>query len=102
MSRIVSNFQSRPLKYAHEFDAFNGERAKLRAEFSNLSEQDFNCVGFFNYLGSWYTLADFLRLEGSLLAKGWHSYLSETAWSAVIVRIVDSCQSVIVGRHLVD
>jgi hypothetical protein len=102
MSRIVSNNQARPLFYYHDFNAFNGERETIRKEFSNLSDEEFESVGFFNYLGSWYTLADFIRLEGSLLAKGWQGYLSETAWSAVVVRIVDSCQSVIVGRHFVE
>ena len=98
MAKIVSNYQPRDLFSAFELN--NAQRDSLKKEFDWIEDSEFDYAKFFMYRGQVYALAEFTRLEGDLLAKGWQGSLGETAWSSLLVKIVDSAQSVIVGRHL--
>ena len=81
------------------FELNGAEYSKLRKEFDWMEDQDFDYAMFFNYRGQVYALADFLRTEGDLLAQGWQGVLNQTYFSGLLVKIVDSCQSVVVGRY---
>jgi len=96
MAKIVTNFQRRDLFSAFELNS--AQRDSLRKEFDWI--EDFDYAKFFMYRGRYYALAEFTRLEGDLLAKGWQGSLGETAWSSLLIKIDDPAQSVIVGRHL--
>jgi len=93
---IKTNNCPRHLFYACEVSYT--EREQLCREFNWMDQEEFDRAMFFRYLGEYYALAEFLRVEGDLLAKGWQGQLGETAWSSLLVKIVDSHQSVIVGR----
>jgi hypothetical protein len=94
---IKSNNRTRQLFYACEV-SYN-EREAFRREFDWMDQEEFDQAMFFKYRGEYYALAQFLRVEGDLLAKGWQGQLGETAYSSLLIKIKDSCQSVIVGRY---
>jgi hypothetical protein len=94
---IKSNNRARQLFYACEV-SYN-EREAFRREFDWMDQEEFDRAMFFKYRGEYYALAQFLRVEGDLLAKGWQGQLGETAYSSLLIKIKDSCQSVIVGRY---
>jgi hypothetical protein len=81
------------------FELNSAQRSKLRKEFDYLSDEEFDCSMFFKYRGELYSLEDFLRTEGDLLAKGWQGILNDTYFSGLVVKIVESCESVVVGRY---
>jgi hypothetical protein len=94
MATITTNNKPRELYYAHELS--EREYSKLRKEFSYLDDEDFTSSAFFNYRGQPYSMCEFVHNTESY--PGWDGIASETAWTAVIVKVVESCQSVIVGR----
>ena len=98
MPRIISNHRVRPMFQLCELDSQT--QARLRAEFDWID--DSKTEMFFRYRGEWYCMSQFARLEGDLLAKGWQGYLGETAWSSTIIKIVNSCNDVIIGRCISD
>ena len=95
--QITTNGQARDLISAFELNT--AQYNKLRKEFDYLDDQDFDSSMFFNYKGENYCLADFIRTEGDLLVKGWQGMHSWYASAGLLVKIVDSCQSVIVGTY---
>lgn len=56
---------------------------------------------FFEFQGNLYALADCVREEMHTEAgeNGWHGYFSETAFSRLLVRLVDDNEAVILGRE---
>jgi hypothetical protein len=76
------------------FELSGAQYSKLRKEFEWMDDSEFESAMFFNYRGQIYALEDFIRTEGDLLAKGWHGN-----FDGLLVKIVDSCQSVVVGRY---
>ena len=97
MASIKTNNRTRSLFYACEVP-YNQKEA-FRKEFDWMDDEEFHRAMFFKYRGSFYALAEFLRTEGDLLAKGWQGMLNETAFSALVIKIVDSHWSVVVGRY---
>jgi hypothetical protein len=93
---VKTNNRTRHLFYACEVNY--SERERFRREFDWMEQEEFDRSMFFKYRGEYYALSEFIRVEGDLLAKGWQGQLGETAWSSLLVKIVDSHQSVIVGR----
>jgi len=81
------------------FELSSAQYSKLRAEFDYMENADFDSAMFFNYRGQVYALADFLRTEGDILRDGWQGILNETVFSGIVVKIRQSCQSVVVGRY---
>ena len=95
--QITTNHQARDLISAFELNG--AQYSKLRAEFEWMDDAEFESAMFFNYRGQIYALADFIRTEGDLLAKGWQGILNQSYFDGLLVKIVDSCQSVVVGRY---
>ena len=93
---IKTNNRARALFPACEVSY--SEREAFRREFDWMDQEEFDRAMFFKYRGEYYALAEFLRVEGELLAKGWQGQLGETAFSSLLIKIKDSCRSVIVGR----
>lgn len=54
---------------------------------------------FFNYRGDFYSLQEFLRTEGDLLQKGWQGYVNWWYGGGLLIRIVNSCESVVVASY---
>ena len=52
------------------FELSGAQYSKLRKEFEWMDDSEFESAMFFNYRGQIYALADFMRTEGDLLAKG--------------------------------
>ena len=96
---VKSNFIPRDLISAFELPA--AKYSKLRAEFDYMEDADFESAMFFEYRGQVYALADFMRTEGDILRDGWQGILNETFFSGLVVKIVQSCESVVVGRYCV-
>ena len=66
-----------------------------RSEFSYLEDIDQSL--FFNYRGETYSLEDFVRMEND--PNEWQGIYNLTAFSGIVVKIVESCESVIVGCY---
>jgi hypothetical protein len=94
---IKTNNVARDLISAFELDS--NQYSKLRQEFDYMEQDEFDSAMFFQYRGQIYALADFIRTEGDLLAQGWQGILNESYFSGLVVKIVESCQSVVVGRY---
>lgn len=87
--QIISNNSARPLLSKCELPA------DVQADFDWASD----CEAFFQYKGAWYALSDFTRTTDSLFTLGWEGSLGDTYFSGVLIRLVDDCDSVIVGRY---
>jgi len=83
------------------FELNGAQYNAIRAEFDYMDDADFESAMFFNYRGQVYALDEFLRTEGDLLAQGWQGICNQTYFSGLVVKIVESCQSVVVGRYCV-
>jgi hypothetical protein len=94
---VTTNNVPRDLISAFELSAV--QYAELRKEFDYMNDADFDSAMFFKYRKQVYSLAEFLRTEGDLLSRGWQGICSETAYSGVLVKIVESCRYVVVGRY---
>jgi hypothetical protein len=82
-----------------------------RAEFDYLDwpaiEGGRQSAAFFRYKGELHDLGEFSADWGMTKGSGlpdhlaqWDGYMSESAFSAVVVRYVDNCERVVVGRVL--
>lgn len=94
--QITTNGQARDLISAFELNT--AQYTKLRKEFDYLDDQDFESAMFFEYKGQIYCLADFIRLD-SYIPGNWQGVMNHTYFSGILVKIVDSCQSVIVASY---
>jgi len=95
--QITTNHQKRELISAFELPTANYK--ELRKEFDYLDDQDFESAMFFTYKGKIYCLADFMRLD-SYIPGNWQGVMNDTYFSGILVKIVDSCQSVVVGTYI--
>lgn len=86
--RIVTNNQPRPIISWYELTE------NEKKEFDYLTDESASYSSFFRYKGWVFTLSDFIRDDST---DGWHGHSAQSAWDAVLVKIVD-CESVIVGR----
>ena len=80
------------------FELSSAQYSKLREQFDYLTEDEFDSTVFFKYRGQVYTLSEFMRTEGDLLAQGWQGILTDTFFSGIVVKIVESCERIVVGR----
>ena len=99
MENLTVKTNNVPRDLISAFQLSGAQYSKLRAEFDYLDAEDFESAMFFNYRGQVYALADFLRTEGDILRDGWQGILGETYFSGLVIKIVESCQSVVVGRY---
>ena len=93
---IKTNNRSRRLFPACEVP-YN-EKESFRKEFDWMDDEEFHRASFFRYSGQYYTMSEFSRVEGELLAKGWQGKFDETASSCLLIKIKESYTSVVVGR----
>jgi hypothetical protein len=91
---VITNNVSRELVYG-----FDIQSKELRAQFDYLSDEEFNNGEYFNYLGEWYSVGDFLVIDNNSMFDNvkWDGYTSETAWSGVLMKYCYN-GTVIVGR----
>ena len=102
---VRTNFHSRPIIDAWELSADE------RKDFDYLNwqaiENGNDSASFFRYRGTLYDFGEFSRDFGITKGSGlpeslskWDDYVSESAFSAIVVRYVDDYESVIVGLVL--
>ena len=101
MSTITVKTNNVPRDLISAFQLSSAQYTKLRAEYDWMEDQDFDYAMFFNYRGQVYTLADFMRTEGDILRDGWQGILNETFFSGIVVKIIESCERIVVGRYCV-
>jgi hypothetical protein len=80
------------------FELSSAQYSKLREQFDWMDLDEFDSAMFFEYRGQVLALSDFMRTEGDLLAQGWQGILTDTFFSGIVVKIVESCQRIVVGR----
>jgi len=81
------------------FELNGAQYSKLRKEFDWMDDSDFESAMFFEYRGQVYALAEFMRTGGDLLVQGWQGILNQTYFSGLVVKIVESCERVVVGSY---
>ena len=101
MSAITVKTNNIPRDLISAFERPAAKYSELRKEFDYLEDADFESAMFFEYRGQVYALAQFLRTEGDILRDGWQGILNETYFSGLLVKIIESCQRVVVGRYCV-
>jgi hypothetical protein len=94
--QITTNHQPRELISAFELPTANYK--ELRKQFDYLDDRDFDSATFFTYKGQIYCLADFMRLD-SYIPGNWQGVHNFTYGCGLLVKIVDSCQSVVVASY---
>ena len=74
---------------------------KEQAEFDYLDSDDREyCAIFVRYRGWVYDLGEFMRVDSNTALAGWHGYSSDSFFSGVLIRYVDSdADSVIMGTY---
>jgi hypothetical protein len=88
-----------PRELISAFELSSAQYSKLRAEFDWMDLDEFESAMFFEYRGQVYALADFMRTEGDILRDGWQGILNETFFSGLVIKIVESCERIVVGRY---
>jgi len=53
---------------------------------------------FIKYLGEYYDLQEFTKVDQTGAFKGWDGFSSDSAWSGKIIKIIDS-DRVLMGRY---
>ena len=101
MSTLTVKTNNVPRDLISAFELPTVKYSELRKEFDYLDDADFESAMFFNYRGQVYALAEFLRTEGDLLAQGWQGICNQTYFSGLVVKIVQSCERIVVGRYCV-
>lgn len=92
MLTIKTNNRPRLLIYGYELSD------KEKAEFDWMDDVDSS--DFFRYKGQVYALSEAINLgSGPLTVAGWHGAYPQTAFSGVLVKLVDGdADRVIIGR----
>ena len=101
MSTLTVKTNNVPRDLISAFQLSGAQYSKLRAEYDWMEDQDFDYAMFFEYRGQVYALADFMRTEGDILREGWQGILNETFFSGIVVKIIESCERIVVGRYCV-
>ena len=99
MSALTVKTNNVPRDLISTFELSTAKYSELRKEFDYLDDQDFDYAMFFEYRGQVYALADFMRTEGDILHEGWQGILNETFFSGIVVKIIESCERIVVGRY---
>lgn len=101
--RVITNGKPRDVVYAHELT--QTERAEVDYLDWDAIEDGRDSASFFRYAGSLYDLGEFMTTSmpfGSpeLARLGWDGYLSDSFFSAVVVRYVEDNERIVVGTCL--
>lgn len=90
--KIITNNKPRHLKCGFELPE------KVRADFDYLSDEDYASNDFVFYKGDYYDLNEFMLVKNNPKLKGWHGYRSDSFFSGILVKIIDS-DTVILGQY---
>lgn len=103
--QIVSNHHSRPILSAYDLSQKEASDADICLDSTD---------SFIRYRGEIYSLSDFVRIskpgsEGGLFAfydfdnsfSDWQGILSESAFSAMLIRISDDSETAVIGLALI-
>lgn len=103
--RVITNNKPRPVLGAWELSL--DERDGFDYLDWGAIDLGEDSASFFRYRGSLYDLGEFSTAYGILKDTGlpahlasWHGYMSESAFSAIVVRYTDDMESVVVGLVL--
>ena len=99
MSTLTVKTNNVPRDLLSTFELSSAQYSKLREQFDWMDLDEFDSAMFFEYRGQVLALSDFMRTEGDLLAQGWQGILNETFFSGIVVKIVESCERIVVGRY---
>ena len=75
-------------------------RAVMTSQFDHLVEDE-RADGFVRYRGYWYHVSDFMRVPAGMFGDDdtWHGYLSDSAFSGVLIRLSDDGESVMLATY---
>lgn len=91
--KIISNNTPREIIYGYDLPV------SKQKDFDYIKDdEDYNNHQFVKYLGHYYDIGEFMRIENSDL-NGWHGYTSETYFSGVLIKICEDNDYVIMGRY---
>ncbi len=80
---------------------FNGNELPLKViadQFDYLSPDQISEHTFIKYRKEYYDLQEFMKLDRTDEFKAWDGYTCDSAWSGIVIKIVDD-EQVIVGRY---
>lgn len=81
--KIKCNNIPRQFIYGYELSS------KQRQDFDYIPDDEIMLHEFIKYKGNVYDVSEFLRVDSQEL-NGWHGYASDSFFSGVLIRIVDS------------
>lgn len=91
---IVTNNVPREIIYGFELPA------SKRKDFDYIkSDEDFNNNQFVKYLGHYYDVGEFMRIEKNSNLKDWDGYSSDTYFSGTLIKFCEDNDYVIMGRY---
>lgn len=94
---ITTDNKWKKFKYGYEVP-----RSVLDAEYSHLSEDE-AFDQFFQYRGRWYHISDFMVIGPrypSEFRKWWDGYLSDSAFSGIVIRVSKDGEDYKVGTFI--
>lgn len=93
--KITTNNKPRDVLFGYEIP-------EHRAEFDYMTDEDFAEQEFFCFKGQVYCLGDFMGhvsfLPENHPFKEWHGYMGMTAFSGILVKMVQDGEKVVVGQ----
>jgi hypothetical protein len=89
---IKTNNRPRALVFGYELSP------KERAEFDYIKPDDLDCHEFVRYRGWTYDTAEFMRVPSVPEFSRWHGYISDSAFSGVLIRYTKDMESVVMAR----
>lgn len=93
--KIITNNKMRVIVRWHDLTP------KEQAEFDYLDTEDRqDSTEFFRYRGNVYDIGEFMSCKSWPDVGKWEGYHSESAFSGILIRIVDDYERVIVGRYI--
>ncbi len=91
---IVTNNVPREIIYGFELPA------SKRKDFDYIeSDEDFNNNQFVKYLGHYYDVGEFMRIEKNSDLKDWDGYSSDSYFSGTLIKFCEDNDYVIMGRY---
>ena len=95
---VTTNNQPRELKSLFEFSL--ERQQEIRADFDWMEDIE-DTFGFFEYRGSVYHLANFMRVSAGTddATQGWDGYDPDSYFTGTLVRLCSDSDFVIVGRY---
>jgi len=98
---IITNNVPRPL-----LDYWDLTENEQRFVAETYNEPEDERGPYFKYRDYLYTLNEIVRTTHNpygnatdLSDKGWDGYLADSLWTAILVRLTDDCDAVVIGRY---